>query len=183
MTDLTYDEKILQAIAEDELEQQQESNLVTLGTGVVLRVKAVPVLRVQAIVNKFKYPKVPELYDDKKDRMIRNPNSPEYLEERSQVAIERTVAIIDAVVATGTEVVSVPKSLPSIESKEWVEELIATQVLDNIPVSKSARYLAWVKYVAIKDDDDMMEIARLAGLNVGASEVRVAGQLQSSFPD
>jgi len=185
MAEQTYDEKILEVVADEEA-VVKAGNLVTLSTGVVLRIVPVPVLRVQAIINRFKYPPVPELWDDKRERNIRNPNSPEYAEARQQIEIERTFAIIDAVLVTGTEIAHRPDNVAAMEDDEWIDILEVTHVLAEGSVRKdspASRYLAWAKYVAIGSAEDMVAVTSAAGMNMGTSEAKVAGALQGSFPD
>lgn len=181
--DPVYEQKIQSAV-QDSVEQEARAGheIITLSNGVQLKTQPVPVLRIQAILSRFKYPPVPETYDPDKDRVYRNPHNPQYVEAREQVDLERTLAIIDAVVALGTSLHYKPDHVPAVDDDEWIDEI---EIL-GIPVEREkpkARYLAWVKYVAVVSQDDLVHIARQAGLNMGVSEERVATALQSSFQD
>lgn len=176
-----YDTSVLEKISQVEVEKADE-NIITLSSGVRLRTKKVPVLRIQALVNKFKYPPVPEIWDESRERTIRNPNHPDYLAARQAVDIERTLAVIDAIAAMGTEIVYRPENIPALEDDAWVDEITVGGLEFDLK-SPTARYLAWVKYVAIVDQDDIALIAKKAGLSLGIAEERVAASLQSSFQD
>lgn len=177
-----YDDKILDAV-DAEAQKPEEKDTIELSTGVILKQKTVPVLRAQALISRFKYPPVPELYDEKKDRMIRNPNSPEYMQMKAEIDTERGLAVIDLAIASGTEMVHVPDHLPKLDDEEWLTELVETGVILKAPESKAGRYLAWVKYNAIGTAEDMQAIGAAAGLSFGVSERQVATSLENSFQD
>ena len=177
----SYENKIAEALTSTE-DVAEEESLITLTSGVQLKYKRVPVLRIQAIVNKFKYPPIPETWDEVKGRAYKNPQLPEYLEARQQVDVDKVLAVIDAIAAVGTELHFKPDSVPSVDDDSWLEELEVMGIEVNVS-SKIARYLAWVRYVAVVDQDDFMRIAQKAGLAVGTSEERVASALQGSFQD
>jgi len=70
----------------------------------------------------------------------------------------------------------------SFDTDDWIEEL----AVSHIPVrreSKYAKYLAWVKFVAVRDMDDLGIIAREFGITLGISESRIADAIQENFPD
>ena len=175
-----YEENIIQAV---DSVQQETPDTVTLSSGVVLRYIPVPLLRIQSIVNKFVYPPVPELWDEKRDQKIRNPNHPIYLEERDQVDLKRTNAVLDAIIAFGMEIVTAPENLPKIEENGWIEECKDFFFIDINPQSDRARKLAWIKFVAIVDTEDFRLISKAFNLSLGVSEGRVAEAMRDRFPD
>lgn len=177
-----YDVKIGEALQVIEAKELTEDKQITLTTGVVLRLKKVNVLRINAINDQFKYPEVPKVYDENKGREIRNPDHPDYVRACQEMDAQRSMALIDAIAALGTEVVSVPDNIQKPEDNGWVEEC---EVL-NIPVKKDsplARYMAWIKYVAILDTADFMKIANEFGMMMGTSEGLVASTIQTNFPN
>lgn len=180
MVEATYDQKIIEAIETVE-ETPQVSDRIALSTGVVLKLKQVNVLRIQAIMDQFEYPQVPMVPNPDKGRDERNPNDPFYQAEIAKIDTQRSMAVLDAIATMGTEPLTIPENVPGIEDEGWVEEC----QLFNIPVGTTelGRYLSWVKYVAIKDTDDLMKIGQQFGQTLGISEARVAEQLRSNFPD
>jgi hypothetical protein len=176
-----YDTKIQQVVADIELEEQAPY-IISLSSGVRLKLKKISPLRILAIVNKFKYPEVPEFWDEKRERPIRNPDSPAYLAMKETVDTDRMFAVYDAIAAIGTEIDYIPDGFSKPEDDDWLEE----QEVIGVPVnkdSKLARYLAWVKYKAIASQTDMQLIGNEFGLALGISEARIAGQVEANFPD
>lgn len=182
--DTTYNDKIQAALVEVEKNEQtpEQKEEVTLSSGVILKFKKIPLLRINAIVEQFPYPPVPVVYDEKKQRKESNPLNKDYLDAKAEIDVQRSLAIIDAVVATGTELKFRPDDVPDPDTDDWIEEL----TVSHIPVrkeSKYAKYLAWVKFVAIRDMDDLGIIAREFGITLGISESRIADAIQENFPD
>lgn len=181
--DTHYSDRIQQAVSEvEQKELKKADDTITLTTGVVLKLKHVPILRINAVLERFPYPEIPELWDDEKQRMLRNPNHPVYLEQRTKVDEQRTWAILDTIAALGTEVVSVPPSIAPVESNDWVEELDLLGIAVKVD-SRLARYLAWIKFVAIGTGDDLTAIAQQFGLALGVSEARIANEIRNNFPN
>jgi len=181
--DSQYSDRIQQAVAEvEQVEIKKQAETITLSTGVKLKLKHVPILRINAVLERFPYPEVPVIWDEEKGRELRNPNHPAYVEMRQKVDEQRTWAILDAVAALGTEVLYVPDGIDKPEDASWTEELEVLGIAVRLD-SKVARYLAWIKFVAIGTADDMSAIARQFGLALGVSEARIAGEIRNNFPD
>jgi hypothetical protein len=178
-----YNMKIAEAVAD--LEKKPEDapqDDITLSNGVVFGFKKINVLRIQTIMDRFEYPEVPKIHNEDKGRWEENPNDPKYVLECQKVDAERSMAVLDAVMAFGTYVKSLPDTVIPVDDDTWIEEL---EVI-NIPVntkSKLARYLAWVKFVAVVDAEDMTKVAEQFGMSMGISEGRIKEQLGSNFPD
>jgi len=179
---VTYDQEI-QHVLELTEEQTEQSDEITLSTGVVLKFKKIPILRIQAVVEQFPYPDVPEVFNKDKGRMEKNPFSEEYKKLVEEADTKRGLAVIDTVLAVGTEVSSVPDDFEkTLDSEDWIEELAIGHIKVNA-ASKIARYHAWVKYVAIVDQSDVGKILEQFGLQLGTGEANVASQLRNNFPD
>jgi len=182
MTVQTYDAKIVEAVKIVEATDETKAPTITLeGSGVVLQLKKVNILRINAINDRFKYPDVPEVYDEVKDRKTRNPDHPDYKKACAEVDEQRIMAILDALSVFGTEIVFVPADVPKLEDNDWVEELKFVEIPVD-PESPMARKLAWIKYVAIRDQGDFMKIAREFGVVMGNSEAMVADSIATNFP-
>lgn len=181
-----YNQQIQAALAHVERTEAQplaETNRITLSSGVILQFRdKFPLMRINAIIERFPYPPVPELYDDDKGRVERNPFSKVYLEMRQQVDQDRANAVIDAVIATGTSLVYCPPDITPPDSDEWIEELEVTGITVH-KSSKWARYLAWVKYVAIVQATDLALISNKFGITLGVSESQIAAAIEDTFPN
>lgn len=178
-----YSDRIQQAVAEvEQTEVKKADEIIVLSTGVKLRLKKVPILRINAVLERFPYPEVPLIHDEERGREIRNPNHPIYQEMRQKVDEQRTWAIMDAVAGLGTELLFVPEGFYRPEDQGWIDECEILGIQINT-TSKVARYLAWIKFVAISTMEDMNLIARQFGLALGVSEARIANEIRNNFPD
>lgn len=176
-----YNQKIQEAVAADEAATQPE--LVTLSSGVVLKHKQVSILRLQNIISHFKMPEVPALFDKERNKEIRNPNHPVYLAQVEQVNEERMLAAVDALIATGTELVECPEDIEPIDSDDWIEECETFFKIKVLRDNKKARYLAWVKYVAVLTKEDLELLAHFVRRTLGVSEESVAQAMRENFPN
>jgi hypothetical protein len=177
----TYDEKIQNAIIQVE-EKDLNALSITLSNGAVLRLKKFPFMRIQAVVSQFKYPDIPEVYDEMRGKPIKNPDSPTYLAMKMEVDQDRSMAVMDAVATFGVEVEYLPEDVPALEDDSWIEEL----EFIHIPVQKDsrlARYQAWIKFVVIRDPVDFAKVAEEFGIQMGTAERKIADNLQNHFPD
>lgn len=178
-----YNEQI-QAALVDVVEDApiRNEDILTLSNGVVLRRKPLPRTRIMALVEKFPLPPIPEVYNKEKGKMEKWDGSEEYQKAKQKVEMNQALAMIDLIIASGLEVVSIPDSVPPIEDDEWIEEL----ELSHISVkkdSKVVRRFSWIKFVAAKDEDNLEKIMTFATSQLAESEANVAQQLQENFPD
>jgi len=178
-----YENKIQQALKNVETQEETISSpFITLSSGVVLRLKKINVLRINAVVDQFKYPDIPETWDSNKERPIKNPDSPEYKQMCAEIDAQRIWALLDAIAVLGTEIESVPKEVPLLESDEWIDELKVLKIGVDAE-SKLARYMAWIKFVAILDRTDLNRIAEQFGVQMGISEAGVSEEIRKNFPN
>lgn len=177
----TYDSAIQVALVETE-EKAERSDEITLSSGVVLRFKPFPVMRIQAVAEHFPYPEVPKVYNKEKEKWEQWAGSEEYAKLVQEVDRKRGLAVVDTVMAVGTQIVSIPEGFPKVEDDGWIDELEVSNIFVKRE-SKIARYLAWVKFVAVINEDDLVKIMSFAGKQVGTSESNVAQQLQANFPN
>ena len=130
----SYEQKIQDAIVEVGSKDETSSPLIVLSTGVVLRPKKFSMMRIQAIMSRFKLPEIPLMNDEDKGRPIRNPNHPLYLEQKAEMEQERTMAVIDAIIAFGTEIKFIPDAdyiLDMAVCQKEVNKLFAGGLGDN----------------------------------------------------
>ena len=178
-----YEQKIVEAISEEERNTPDLASRITLSSGVVLAYRPVPILRIQNVMRKFRHPEVPEFWDDVREKNIKNPSHPIYIEMCEQVDMDRTFAMIDTIIAYGTSAIEIPSAIEPIDSDVWAKECQELFDIDLQDASEKARYLAWVKFVAVIDIEDFQKISNAFNLAVGVSESKVASVLQDRFPD
>lgn len=177
---MTYNDQI--QVALESAVEPARTDEVTLSTGVVLRFKPFPIMRIQAVAEQFPYPEVPKLYDEDKKKWFAWAGSEEYAKQVTEVDQKRGLAVVDTIIAIGTEVTQVPDGFPKLEDDSWIDEL----AFSSITVKKDspiARYHAWVKYVCVMNEEDLAKVTSYASSTLGTSEVNVANQLQDNFQD
>jgi hypothetical protein len=97
---------------------QGDSEIITLSTGVVVRLKPVSSSLVEQMKSAIPMPDVPVVFIKEKQREEENPNDPRYLKQVEEVNQRRSDAILDALCIFGIELVD---GLP--EDDAWLKNL------------------------------------------------------------
>ena len=148
-------ESIAAQVAEkNEKNNTSVDNELKFSTGVVLRIKPVTPLVVMDISKRHKKPSIPLFMNEDKGRSEENPFDPTYLADMEDYNFKVTSTIIDAFIAMGTEIVSIPKEIEKVESDDWIDTLSAIGIEGNFE-NKKVRYILWVKYIALPTEDDI----------------------------
>lgn len=159
--------------------KEESVDFVTLSTGVVLHVRSIAPRIILQIIENFKLPQVPVTYDTEKERNIENPQDPAYLDEMNQVATERGLALLDACVALGTELYSVPaEGIVPLESDDWIDELSLAGINFD-PTRARIRYTMWVKAVAAVTEQDLLLVSKYVMRKAGVTKEDVDSALNS----
>lgn len=121
-----------------------------LSTGVVVRIKPVSSLLIQAVTSKIPDPVVPIWHDENTGRDTPNPLDPAYVAAMERATQERGVAALDAMILMGVELVD---GLP--EDNRWLKRLRKTNALpDGFDETDEDDVLfAYIKLVAFGGDD------------------------------
>lgn len=138
--------------AEDMLDPPGETEL---SNGIVVRFKPVPPLALQEATRAIKPPTVPVTFVEAKGREEENPNDPDYLAAVEQHQIEQSMVAIRTLLLLGVEPVSVPDTVPPIESDEWMTPLRLVGVPVGNVDDRWERKLAWLQYVALERRPDL----------------------------
>lgn len=170
-----YQEKVYEIVNEDD-KQVEESLLITLDNGVVLKPRPIPPLILARIERRFVYPPVPKVRDEDKGRDIENPSDPRYLAEIERVDEEKSMAQLDVIIALGTDLISVPENVYAPDQDEWIDE-VEPFIGETIPRTGRARYLAWLKFYALSTATDIPTIARKALKRTGVGDEQVESAL------
>lgn len=104
--------------AKENRNKPKAGSVQTLSTGVRIKVNTVPPGLVEDVMAQVKEPPVPMFYDEERDREYPNPTDPEYIKALQQVERDRSVAMIEAIVLFGIELVD---GLPDDET--WLKKL------------------------------------------------------------
>jgi hypothetical protein len=136
--------------------------------GLKFRLKKVSPFIAMEISRKTADPKVPTYYDKESERERENPLDPNYLEELNVVRTTRGVLAMNANLALGTELIYCPPEIQGVGSHAWSDELDeATAHVVEVPDSGIGRYLAWLRYYALVEQevsDLMMAVLRYSGV-------------------
>ena len=171
-------EEAIEAAAEavEESEAPQNS-VVTLSNGIRLRLKPVPPFLVRQAAMKLERPRVPKM-DIGKGREEDNPDNPSYQEALAEFENRSTDAAVNVMLAAGTEVEFVPKGIAEPDSDDWLPLMAVLEIeidLDR-PI---ARYLAWMRYVALATAADVTVITSAMSKGIGLTEEDVAATAES----
>lgn len=152
---------------------------VTLSSGVVLEVRPVSPFVVSAARMRLPLPAVPIVEIEGKGREEENPNDPAYVKALSEYEEKVLEATVDAIIAVGCKVMSVPEGFSGPDDEEWIERLAP---FVSVPADKTSRYALWVRMWAIQTADDWVTLNRVLRGLAGTAEAAVA-QATEAFPD
>lgn len=163
------------------VQQESADNIITLSTGVVLRIKPVSSMIFTELSKRHPQPKVPMWFNKENDRNEPNPNNPDYVEDMRNWQMNVGIGVVDIMIIMGTQFVSVTGDAPRLDDEEWIDNLVFTGM--NIDRdNRRARYLAYIKYVAAVSDEDMEKLMQRVSGQSGVSEADVDSAV-SQFRD
>lgn len=146
---------------------ESEEKIITLRSGVRVRLKPVPDMVVQRAMAKINKPKVPMWFNPDKEREEPNPNDPDYLEAVRRAEEERGMVAMDVSIMFGCELID-----PIPDDRKWVQRL---RKVAGIEVDDSDEFeleFAYLKYVAFANSADMNYVT---GLDMTEADVENAG--------
>ena len=163
---------------------QKDDGIFELSSGVVLRTKKKisPSVLIDIVTEvENTRPKPPFVYIEALGREEVNLDDPEYIERLSRWEAVGAGRIADALILLGTEIESIPKGVEGPTGNEWIEirEVLGFKINRR---SERARYLSWVKTVAIEDQHDWEKLTGHIGRVAGVTEADVK-RAQDSFPN
>lgn len=159
-------------------EKKLGENEFELSTGVILRGKSIPpgvFINLQADDMPPQMPKI----KDKDGTVFTNPDDPAYIDQMKFWNQKQNKTMLNAMIILGTEVVSVPKGIPKMESDGWIEEMEVLGVKTK-PENTSWRRLWWMLTFAALTASDWEMISQTVGRLSGVPEGDV--DKASKFP-
>lgn len=155
-----------------------------LSNGIILALKPVPPLLLQAINNEFVQPPPPKIYMEEKGREEENPNDPEYLKLLEKLAAEQELAVNDMVLGVGTSVKSIPEGMYPPESDDWIPQVkfaakLANKELEMDISDPVRRYLYWLRFYAMETSADVIFARTLPLQLTGIREGEVEEVMES----
>lgn len=183
-------QQVLQALKEDAADDTMPPDQFKTKGGIVLRLKRVSPFLVKDARERLVEPKPPMVYMEDKETTEENLADPEYQQALQEFQITLSEVGNSILLSMGTSVETVPPGTDPPESDDWVE---AVEEMVGIPVPKTPRrrYYLWMKYVAITDLDDFInllgKITRLSGMvteaAVAQATAEFSGVPQGNTPD
>lgn len=177
------EERILELADEMDAATTGADGLVELGTGVVIRPKALNQDTFLSILARFPEPLVPVVYDAERGRSIENHDDPDYLDKVKWRNIKLSEAVTLATYALGVEVVSIPDDFPGPEDEDWLDERAVAGLSSGD--SHRARLMDWLRHKATvntpdRKPGDNARIMRAVGRLTGTVEADVSEAAKSN---
>lgn len=145
---------------------------ITLKNGIMLKLKPVAPLAIREAAVRVQPPEVPIVFVEEKQREERNPADPAYLRAVDRYEADQIIRVADVLVLMGTKVEYIPEGLSRPEDDDWIDLLEAVDI--QVPRdNKYRRYLAWVRYSAIEDEEDIGRVVAAVVRLSGVTEVEV----------
>ena len=155
--------------------EQAADDIMTLRSGVRIRLIPVPASLIDAVTSKIKEPDIPMVtLDDGSGRDAANPLDPVYLKEMDEVRRLRGLAAIDAMAIFGVELVD---GLPP--DNEWLNKLMQMESMGLLDLSAEydlsdplIKELVYKKFVGVTTDviTKVTEISGISPEEVAAAE-------------
>lgn len=164
-------------VAKQKRSEESGSEIVTLSTGVRVRLVPVGVYLIADAVRNVKNPPIPTVLDEAKGREIENPTDPAYLESLKLANQERESAGMDAMMLFGSVLVDgVPEDGTWLKRLRYLEkrgelDLSAFDLEDELDLE-----LMYKRYIAFSSVD-LVKLGQMSG--IGRQEVQAA---IDSFP-
>lgn len=165
----------------------KEDNFYITRRGVVLRLSPVSAYFVKERGDMVEYPEIPMVMNEDKNRMEPDPTDKEFVRAQQRAEKEQSDITINTYLSMGVEIEFKPTDVPAPEDRSWSDpfedETIFGRYAAKIPESGKARFIHWLKYVALSSDVDLLGcITQLQVIGGGVRTEAVVNAL-ASFPD
>lgn len=177
LTDLDLITAAAQVVEMIESSGEAQSSQVTVSNGIILGIKPVPPFVTRAALSKVNKPLIPIVRIEEKDREEANPNDPNYLSALEDYQAARLAIFADVLMLKGTEVKFVPEGRSHPDDNDWVEELAFVGI--EVPESKPARYLSWIKFHVLETERDIAYLTAMLVRSSGVTESEVQRAIET----
>lgn len=141
------------------------SNEFHCANGVILRLNPVKSSLVRKSWQHLERPSVPRFFIEDKQRWEENPNDPDYKQAVKEFQADRAEIVANTYYMLGTVAKFIPENISPVDSKDWEE--ILEIINEKVPAKPLARYLYWLKYYVLDDDESlelMKSVMRFSGV-------------------
>lgn len=169
------------ARAVDSLAEPTDLSIFVASNGLRLKLKRVSKMVMLDAARRVVAPKPPRTFSEEKQREEENPLDPIYLEARSHYLYDTGMLAVNTYFVLGTRVDGeLPEGVEAAESDDWVESLKVVDPDVDIPETRGPRrYLAWLKYCVLSDDDQTRLLQQCVRYSGGTMEADVEAALAS----
>lgn len=157
----------------------------TLSNGIVLRLKAPPQHLIREVSSRVPAPEIPVVMIEEKGRKEENPSDPDYQAALVKWNNDQALAAADVALLMGTECLSVPPDMFRPEEDGWLSFLKIVGVEPDLGTPSEAhpltpeRYWAWLRFYALRNDEDSFLAVRSPLWLANLSEEDVAKTIAS----
>lgn len=181
--DTAKDELDVMVAIEKDQHKKARANEYISQRGVKFKIQKVNAFLVTEALGKVKWPDIPVLHNDEDDRDEENPNDPIYLQKLQGAQALRVITSYNMSIAMGTYTQRdwCPEGIDYVDGTEWQELMEYAGV--EIPNTRLARYVAWVKYYILVDHDELNELMKIVATYAGFVHEEEVAEAIESFPD
>ena len=160
------DKKKVEKVTVETVKEQNnkaQDDIVTLTSGIRVRLRPVAASLIRDVQNKIKEPLVPMMRhpnaSEDEDRFIENPNSPEYLEELRDVQILKEEASTNVMILMGIELLD---DIP--DKASWLPKLVYLGAVEEREDVDDMTLELWYKKYIVADAFVFSELAKKSGV-------------------
>lgn len=177
-------------LAEEISKPEASPDLVTLSNGIRLGIRSVPGFFMRDALRRMPAPEVPKVFIDERNVWEENESDPAYIAAFSKWLVDLNEVSINLAITVGTSTIKagkfaplvehLPEDIPAWDDDVWVDmvQAVTTIVIEERP---QARYLAWLRYVALERESDVELLSKAVGRKSGILSRDVEAALQT-FP-
>jgi hypothetical protein len=169
----------LEGVLDHHTDTAPPSDLFTLSSGVVLKLRRYNRLLVRDIIAAVPDPEPPITHDEEQGIDLENDADPDYQAALQDAFTRRAELMTDYVLMEATSVHDLPPDMPGPDSDEWLA--VAEHIGYRFNPAKPTRYLAWLKLKAIRSIEDSSRLSLAITRLNGTLEEDVAAAV-AAFP-
>lgn len=154
---------------------KDESKVMTLSTGYKAIFRPVSTALIQRLASKVEDPPVPTYFDENKGREVENPLDPDYARALDKANEKRGLAVMDALIQMGVELVDPIPVEPTMKSRENGELLEAPKWLWQL--KKLGTFEIEETVAEIMEDELLMEFVFKRYIAVGKDDLDLVREL------
>lgn len=165
----------------DALQDAELRDVFICKNGVKLKLNKVPSTLVLNAINNIPVPKPPTFWDETAQRERENLSAPEYEEALNNLQNQKGLLTTSIYLGMGTRLIEpLPEGVPHYNESEWAEDVHELTGLE-IKSSGRSRYVAWINYMVLGDDEIEPLLTKIQRLSGTVPEVD-AEAATNSFP-